>query len=67
VVAADKSGAKIFFAPNDPITEEMKKSDPSIESNYDTAVKTAKDIDTNMKIVPVKTFQDAVDYLKKLQ
>lgn len=25
VVAADKSGAKIFFAPNDPITEEMKK------------------------------------------
>ncbi|MBE8365677.1 hypothetical protein IQA89_17505, partial [Leptospira borgpetersenii serovar Balcanica] len=54
-------------APNDPITDEMKKSDPSIESNYDTAVKTAKDIDSKMKIVPVKTFQDAVDYLEKLQ
>lgn len=26
VVAADKSGAKVFFAPNDPITDEMKKA-----------------------------------------
>ncbi|MGJ0375525.1 hypothetical protein, partial [Listeria monocytogenes] len=25
------------------------------------------DIDSKMKIVPVKTFQDAVDYLEKLQ
>ncbi|MBC1516784.1 SepM family pheromone-processing serine protease [Listeria immobilis] len=66
VVAADKSGAKIFFAPNDTITKEMKESDATIESNYDTAVKTAKDIDSKMKIVPVKTFQDALDYLNKL-
>ncbi|WP_088838917.1 SepM family pheromone-processing serine protease [Listeria sp. ILCC792] len=67
VVAADKSGAEIFFAPNDEITAEMKKKDASLKSNYAEAVETAKDIDTDMKIVPVKTFQDAVDYLMDLK
>ncbi|EIA18968.1 SepM family pheromone-processing serine protease [Listeria fleischmannii] len=67
VVAADKSGAKFFFAPDDTVTDEMKKADPTIKSNYKEAVETAKDIDTDMKIIPVKTFQDAVSYLEKLQ
>ncbi|WP_239254643.1 SepM family pheromone-processing serine protease [Listeria ilorinensis] len=67
VVAADKAGADIFFAPDDTITKDMKKEDPTIESNYDLAKKTAKEIDSDMKIVPVKTFQDAVDYLERLE
>ena len=33
----------------------------------DAAVETAKDIDSNMKIVPVNTFDEAIDYLKKLE
>ncbi len=67
VVAADKSGAEIFFAPDDEITKDMKKKDASLKSNYEEAVETAKDIDTDMKIVPVKTFQDAVDYLEAMK
>lgn len=67
VVAADKEGAKIFFAPDDEITPDMKKAYPNIESNYKEALKTAKDIGTKMKIIPVKTFDDALDYLNTLK
>jgi PDZ domain-containing protein len=58
VVAAHKAGAHIFFAPN----EKGAKN-----SNYQIAVKTAKDIGTDMKIVPVDTFDEAVAYLEKLK
>jgi PDZ domain-containing protein len=58
VVAADKAGAEIFFAPNENGAE---------DSNYRLAVKTAKEIDSDMEIVPVDTFDDAVKYLEKLQ
>lgn len=66
VVAADEDGMEIFFAPDDEITKEMRKLDPTIVSNYEAAVKTAKEIDTDMKIVPVKTVDDALLYLEKL-
>ena len=64
VVAAAKKGATVFFAPNNPVTEEAKKANPNAKSNYDTAVEAAEMIKTDMKIVPVKTLQDAIDYLK---
>lgn len=54
VVAASKKHMDIFFAPE-------------AAGNYKDAKAAAKDIGTHMKIVPVKTFQDALDYLKKLQ
>ncbi|XJZ28390.1 SepM family pheromone-processing serine protease [Bacillota bacterium Lsc_1132] len=57
IVAADKAGAEIFIAPNE---HGVKKS------NYNDAVKTAKEIGTKMKIVPVDSFDDAVNYLEKL-
>ncbi len=57
IVAADKAGAEIFLAPN----EKGAKN-----SNYHIAIKTAKDIHTKMKIIPVDTFDDAVKYLVKL-
>ncbi|WP_338753887.1 SepM family pheromone-processing serine protease [Bacillus sp. FJAT-52991] len=63
VVAADRAGAEIFFAPNDEITPELKRNNPDIEPNYNEAVKMAKEIGTDMKIIPVKTFNDALDYL----
>ena len=50
VVAADKAGAEIFFAP----FEKGAKG-----SNYEEALIAAKDIDTKMKIVPVNTFEEA--------
>lgn len=57
IVAANKAGAEIFLAPNE---KGIKKS------NYRAAVKTAKDIHSNMKIIPIDTFDDAVKYLEKL-
>ncbi|OMP68508.1 SepM family pheromone-processing serine protease [Domibacillus epiphyticus] len=59
VVAADRAGAEVFFAPDDELPEEMK----DLPTNYEQAKKAAEDIKTNMKIVPVKTFSDAVSYL----
>ncbi|WP_026692139.1 SepM family pheromone-processing serine protease [Peribacillus kribbensis] len=58
IVAADKTGAEIFFAPN----EKGIKG-----SNYREALKAAKDIKTSMKIVPVDSFSDAVKYLEHLK
>lgn len=52
VVGASKSGTDIFFAP-------------VADHEYQTAKKTAKEIGTKMKIVPVNTFSDAVNYLKQ--
>ncbi|NGQ93879.1 PDZ domain-containing protein [Brevibacillus sp. SYP-B805] len=57
VVAADKAGAEIFFAPDDAGSE---------SSNYEEAVATAKRIGTKMKIVPVKTVDDAIAFLTSL-
>lgn len=58
IVAADKEGAEIFFAPNE---------NGAADSNYREAVKTAKEIGTKMKIVPVDTFDDAVRYLERMK
>ncbi|WP_239585622.1 SepM family pheromone-processing serine protease [Lysinibacillus composti] len=66
VVAANEDGMEIFFAPDDEITEEMRVHNPSIQSNYEAAVKTAKKIGTKMKIIPVKTIDDALEYIEQL-
>jgi Lon-like protease len=58
IVAADKAGAEYFLAPNEKGIK---------NSNYKDALKTASDIKTKMKIVPVDTFDEAVSYLEKLK
>lgn len=67
VVTASNKNMDIFFAPDDEITEEMKKNNPNIQSNYEEAKLAAKNIGTKMKIIPVKKVQDAVEYLNKLE
>ena len=67
VVPASENGAEIFFAPDDEITDEMKEEYPEIKTNYEEALEAAKKIDTDMKIVPVKTVQEALDYLADLK
>ncbi|HLR70103.1 MAG TPA: S16 family serine protease, partial [Pseudogracilibacillus sp.] len=57
VIAADKEGCNIFFAPNEG---------GASNSNYNVARETAEEIDSEMKIVPVDTFDDALDYLESL-
>ncbi|VEI04802.1 SepM family pheromone-processing serine protease [Kurthia zopfii] len=66
VMAAHKQGMDIFFAPDDEISPELKKAVPDMVPNYDEAKKTAEKIGTKMKIVPVKTLDDALGYLKEL-
>ena len=67
VVTASENKTEIFFAPDDEITKEMKKADPTIKTNYEEAQAAAKKIGTKMKIVPVKNVQDALDYLETLK
>ena len=67
VIAADKKGTEIMFAPDDDIPEEVLAKNPHLISNYEEALKSAKKIGTKMKIVPVKTIDDAMDYLNSLQ
>ncbi|WKB34928.1 S16 family serine protease [Terrilactibacillus sp. S3-3] len=52
VVGANASGADIFFAP-------------TADHEAENAEKTAKAIGAHLKIVPVSTFDDAVNYLKR--
>ncbi|MFC7061315.1 SepM family pheromone-processing serine protease [Halobacillus seohaensis] len=58
VVAAERDGCDVFFAPNE---------DDAEGSNYQIAKETAEDIDTDMEIVPVDTFQDALNYLEEME
>ncbi len=57
VVAADRAGADYFFAPDDQVQK-------GAVSNYEEAKQAADDIGTDMVIIPVKTFSDAVAYLQ---
>jgi Lon-like protease len=61
VVAADRAGAEIFFAPKD-----VQTSSGGTIPNYSDAVKRAKELGTSMKIVPVGTVDDALRYLDGL-
>ncbi|WP_159887012.1 SepM family pheromone-processing serine protease [Paenibacillus puerhi] len=61
VVAADRAGAEIFFAPKD-----AKAANGATIPNYSAAVERGKEIGTSMKIVPVGTVEDALRYLAEL-
>ncbi|MBJ8325738.1 SepM family pheromone-processing serine protease [Streptococcus pacificus] len=65
VVSADEIGASIFFAPNNPVSEEFKKINPEAKTNYEEALEAAKALKTDMKIVPVKTVEEAIAYLRE--
>lgn len=66
IMAADREGVEIFFVPNDYLPDEVREKNPGILTNYEEALKTAEKIGTKMKIVPVTTIDDALDYLKDL-
>lgn len=64
VVSADDIGATIFFVPNNPISDELKKINPNAKTNYEEALETVKKLKTDMTIVPVKTIEEAINYLR---
>jgi PDZ domain-containing protein len=57
VVAADRAGAQVFLVPAD-----IRPDD----SNTQKAILEARLIGTKMRIVPVRTLQDALDFLSRL-
>lgn len=64
VIAADHAGVTVFFAPNTPrVTNRKLPLDE--QNNYQVARRTARRIHSKMKIIPVKTFDDVLTYLKK--
>ncbi|HFI0246352.1 TPA: SepM family pheromone-processing serine protease [Streptococcus suis] len=65
VLSAAKAGASIFFVPNNPVDEEILKEDPTAKTNYEEAKEAAEKAGVDIEVVPVKTAQDAIDYLKK--
>lgn len=67
VIAADRKGIEIMFAPDDVIDPAVLANNPDLTSNYEEALKSAKKIGTKMKIVPVKTVDDALAYLEQLE
>lgn len=58
IVAAEEDSADLFFAANENGRE---------GSNYEVAQKTAEEIDASFEVVPVDTFQDAVEYLESME
>lgn len=66
VASANQAGMDIFFAPDDTLDPAIKKKYPELKSNYEEAKAAAEKLDSKMKIVPVKTVQDALNYLKKM-
>lgn len=67
VIAADEANIDIFFAPDDVLPDEVLKNNPTLQSNYVEAKEMGKKIGTKMKIVPVKTIDDALAYLEKME
>ena len=67
VIAADNKDMEIMFAPDDDIDPTILANNPDLTSNYEEALKSAKKIGTKMKIVPVKTIDDALAYLDQLE
>lgn len=57
VVAADAQGADIFFVPADVNPQ---------DDNESVALATARDLGTDMEVVPVATLADAINYLEEL-
>jgi len=67
VIAADNKDMEIMFAPDDEIDPTILANNPGLTSNYEEALKSARKTGTKMKIVPVKTIDDALAYLDKLE
>jgi len=66
-MAADKAGAEIFFVPDDTIDADIAQYNPKLRSNYHEALRASIKIKSKMKIVPVKTFNEALNYLREME
>ncbi|UQS85718.1 PDZ domain-containing protein [Apilactobacillus apisilvae] len=66
IIAAKNAGCKYFLAPYVKPTKETLKFEENHMTNYQLAVKTAKKYASNMKVIPVTNFDDALKQLNKI-
>lgn len=64
VLAAKQAGVKIFLAPYVKPTKTVLQYEPDGQTNYQLAKATARKYAPEMKVVPIKTFQEAITYLE---
>ncbi len=64
VIAAERAGAELFFAPNDKFDDEVK-TEGKLKTNYEEALESAKKNQLDIKVVPVESVKDAINYLEK--
>ncbi|USS85493.1 PDZ domain-containing protein [Fructilactobacillus myrtifloralis] len=67
IIAAHKSGAQVFFCPYVKPTKTNLALEPGHQTNYQVAKATAKKYAPGMKVVPVTSFDQALNYLKTHQ
>ncbi|WP_022790888.1 SepM family pheromone-processing serine protease [Weissella halotolerans] len=65
VLAAKQAGVKIFLAPYIKPSKTVLQYEPDGKTNYQLAKETARKYAPDMKIVPIKTFQEAITYLER--
>ncbi|KID41272.1 SepM family pheromone-processing serine protease [Fructilactobacillus fructivorans] len=65
IIAANKSGAQIFFCPYVKPTKTILRMEDGHQTNYQVAQATAKKYAPKMKVVPVTSFDDALKYLNQ--
>lgn len=65
IIAARDAGATIFFAPYVKQNSQYQKETGNTQTNYEIAKETAQKYAPDMEIVPVKTLDDAITYLRK--
>ncbi|WP_342525921.1 SepM family pheromone-processing serine protease [Chryseomicrobium sp. FSL W7-1435] len=66
VVAAANEEVDFMFAPDDVIAADILEQNPDLQSNYQDALDAKEELGLDIEIVPVKTIDDALDYLEKL-
>ena len=63
IAITDHMAVQAFPKAQAAVSKILKKN-PDAKTNYEEAKEAAKGLDTDMKIVPVKNVQEAIDYLR---
>lgn len=65
VLSAYQAGASVFFVPDNPVDQAVLEVDPTAKTNYEEAKEMVDKEGLDIELVPVKTVQEAIDYLRR--
>ena len=63
IVSAVKNDVKIVFVAKSEVPDKLKSKSQKSQDNYNIAKKTADSLDSNIKIIQVKNFNEIIKYL----